>query len=270
MSAPPRTLAIAAIFRNENPYLVEWLEFHRLVGVEHFFLYDNDGGAEARALLAPYLEAGIVTRHPWTHLDGTRHDRPTRLGARDKNHLAFAHAARHHRSECAWLLKIDLDEFLVPLDGDSLAPLLARFDRARVRGIQVPRINFGHSGHRARPPGLVIESYLLREAAVSDHKDIANTDFLSDNRFVNSAHRWGYRWLAGGRLVRPREVASLRIHHYYTKSLEESLRRQNMMRTRPTSEAEWEAQNAQLNAVRDETMLRFAKALHERVARPAR
>ena len=28
-------LAIAAIFRNEAPYLREWIEFHRLVGVEH-------------------------------------------------------------------------------------------------------------------------------------------------------------------------------------------------------------------------------------------
>ena len=262
-------LAITAIFRNENPYLVEWLEFHRLVGVEHFFLYDNDGGEEARALLAPYVDGGLVTHHPWTHLDGTRHDRPTRFGGRDKNHLAFAHAARHHRRECAWLLKIDLDEFLVPLAGDTVAPLLDRYDRGSVRGLQVPRINFGHSGHRTRPKGLVIESYLMREAEVSDHKDIANTAFLSDNRFVSSAHRWGYRWLAGGRLLRPREVVGLRIHHYYTKSLEESLRRQNMMRTRPGSEAAWEQQNAHLNAVRDETMLRFAAALRERIGRAA-
>jgi hypothetical protein len=258
-------LVIAAIFKNENPYLREWLEYHRLVGVDHFYLYDNDCGEEALALLAPYESAGLVTRHPWIHYDGTKHDRPTRFGGQDKNHLAFNHAARHHRRECEWLMKIDVDEFLVPLEGDAIPPLLARYDRRRIKGIQVPRINFGHSGHRDRPKGLVIESYLEREAAVSDHKDIANTDFLTDNDWMNSAHRWGYRWLSGGRLVRPRDVQGMRVHHYYTKSLEESRSRQNMMRTRPVTEAEWERQNAHLNAVHDETMLRFAAEVRRRV-----
>lgn len=261
-------LVIAAIFKNENAYLREWLEFHRLVGVDHFYLYDNDCGDEARALLAPYERAGIVTRHDWVHLDGTRHDRPTRFGGRDKNHLAFGHAARHHRHECEWMLKIDIDEFLVPLDGASVLPELARHDRRRVRGIQVPRINFGHSGHDAKPSGLVIENYLRREARISDHKDIANTRFLSNNDWMNSAHRWGYRWWYGGRLVRPAAITGLRIHHYYTKSWEESQRRQNMMRTRPGTRADFETQNAHLNEVGDDTMLRFVDGLRDRMRAP--
>lgn len=260
-------LVIAAIFKNENPYLREWIEFHRLVGVDHFYLYDNDCGVEARALLAPYEAAGVVTRHDWTHLDGTRHDRPTRFGGRDKNHMAFNHAARHHRDASQWMLKIDIDEFLVPLQGDAIPPLLERYDRSRIKGIQVPRINFGHSGHEKRPPGLVVESYLMREAEVSDHKDIANTRFLSDNDHMNSAHRWAYRLGARGRLVRPRDVHDMRIHHYYTKSLEESQQRQNMMRTRPNSKEEWEKQNAHLNEVHDDTMLHFAAELRDRLDR---
>ena len=35
-------LAVCAIYRNEAPYLREWIEFHRLVGVERFFLYNNE------------------------------------------------------------------------------------------------------------------------------------------------------------------------------------------------------------------------------------
>ena len=38
---PPIYLAICAIFRDEAPFLDEWIAFHRLMGVEHFFLYDN-------------------------------------------------------------------------------------------------------------------------------------------------------------------------------------------------------------------------------------
>jgi len=34
-------LAVTAIYRWEADYLREWVAFHRLVGVERFFLYDN-------------------------------------------------------------------------------------------------------------------------------------------------------------------------------------------------------------------------------------
>ena len=53
-------LSIAAIYRNEAPYLREWIEFHKLVGVERFFLYNNESTDDHRAVLAPYVEAGIV------------------------------------------------------------------------------------------------------------------------------------------------------------------------------------------------------------------
>ena len=33
-------LSICAVYRDEGPYLREWIEFHRLVGVERFYLYD--------------------------------------------------------------------------------------------------------------------------------------------------------------------------------------------------------------------------------------
>lgn len=258
-------LAIAAIFKNENPYLLEWIEFHRLVGVEHFYLYDNDGGDSARALLAPYEAEGLVTRHNWTHLDGTRHDRPTHFGGRDKNHMAFGHAAKHHRTECAWLLKIDIDEFLLPREGSTIPPLLESFDPSRVKGIRIPRVDFGHSGHRERPKGLVIENYLERESRPSDYKELANARFLNDNRWMNSAHHWSYRLSSRAKRVNADEVNSMWVYHYYTKSLAESMQRQNMMRTRPTSVDQWEAQNAELNAVHDESMLRFGPEVERRL-----
>ncbi|VFM99178.1 MAG: Glycosyltransferase family 92 [Candidatus Kentron sp. G] len=34
-------LVFATNFKDENTYLREWLEYHLLVGVEHFYLYDQ-------------------------------------------------------------------------------------------------------------------------------------------------------------------------------------------------------------------------------------
>ncbi len=260
-------LVIAAIFRRENPYLREWLEFHRLVGVDHFYLYDDDGGAETRALLKPYVESGLVTLHPWTHLDGTRHDRKTRFHGRDKNHMAFGHAAKNYRHRFDWIMKIDLDEFLVPLKGESIPALLEQYDRRRIKGIRIPRINFGDCGHRTKPEGLVIESYTRREAEPSDHKDLGNNAFLHSNSFTNNAHSWGYWWFKRGRVVREREVHDMRVHHYYTKSFEEYLKRQNTPGTRPISEEGFRAKNAGRNDVLDERLLRFVPEVRRRLAR---
>ena len=55
-SDPEHFLAFTSIFKNENTYLGEWLEYHRIVGVDHFYLYDDDGSPEARELLQPYIE----------------------------------------------------------------------------------------------------------------------------------------------------------------------------------------------------------------------
>src|SRR5580704_3496716 len=36
-------LAICAIVKNEHDYLLEWIAYHRVVGVDHFLIYNNSG-----------------------------------------------------------------------------------------------------------------------------------------------------------------------------------------------------------------------------------
>ena len=52
---PPKKyfLGVAAIIKNEKPYLKEWLEYHRLQGVEHFYLCDNGSTDGTAAYLEP-------------------------------------------------------------------------------------------------------------------------------------------------------------------------------------------------------------------------
>ena len=49
-------LTITAIFKNEGHYLKEWLDYHLLAGVEHFYLYNNDSTDNYKEVLAPYIE----------------------------------------------------------------------------------------------------------------------------------------------------------------------------------------------------------------------
>ena len=97
-------LAIQAMFLNEARYLREWIEFHRLVGVERFFLYDHestDGGAE---LLAPYVEEGIVVLHDW----------PVHPGLLEANQDCI----ERHCDDARWVAFMDIDEFLFSPTGD--------------------------------------------------------------------------------------------------------------------------------------------------------
>src|SRR5262245_23964419 len=65
-SAPHKyQLTICAIFKNEKKYLKEWIEYHRLIGVDHFYLYNNNSSDHPLELLLPYIKTGIVTVIAW-------------------------------------------------------------------------------------------------------------------------------------------------------------------------------------------------------------
>ncbi len=257
-------LVFSTNFKAENLYMREWLEYHLLVGVDHFYLYDQDGGEEAKIILKPYEDSGLVTRHQWTRYDGTKYDGPTRFYQTNKNHLAFAHCAQHYGNQVCWIMKIDVDEFLYPPRGEeNVVSCLKSFDRARIKGIRIPRFNFGNNDHMTRPDKLVTESYTRREAKASNYKEMANSKFLSNNKFCNSAHRWHYKLFKPGRFILAEDVNGLRINHYYTKSLEEYQLRQNISCGRGRDEACFLERNRGCNAVDDTGMLRFVPKIKQ-------
>lgn len=53
-------LTFVAIVKDEGPYLIEWIEYHQFLGVDHFLIYDNGSSASTKELLRPYVETGVV------------------------------------------------------------------------------------------------------------------------------------------------------------------------------------------------------------------
>jgi Glycosyltransferase family 92 len=62
--------SICAIFRNEAPYLREWIEFHKLIGAQRFFLYDNGSIDASGAVLAPCASRGEAMIMEWPQQPG--------------------------------------------------------------------------------------------------------------------------------------------------------------------------------------------------------
>ena len=222
-------LAAVVIVKDEGPYLREWLEFHRLVGVQHVYLYDNGSSDGTEQVLSEFIRAGYVTRIPWSTF--VRDGSPQRL--------AYAHAISNFGPAWRWMALIDADEFLFPTEADNLTSVLPRFEH--FPSLAVYWRTFGFSGHEKYPPGLVIENFTMRspfppepgvKRSLLKFKSLvdpsrANAVVSShvvklENGFVGAYTENGTLVSADGDADRDRmEHAAngqLRINHYYTKT----------------------------------------------------
>ena len=206
-------LAACSIYLNEAPNLLEWLEFHRLVGVERFFLYDNGSTDEHLELLAPYIENEIVTLHEW---------QPSPPRQRE----VYDDCLRRHRDDARWIAFLDIDEFLFSPAGTNVAELLREYERWP--GVGVNWAMFSHSGYRTRPEGLVIDRYRLRDTA--DTGLIKSIVDPARTVHCDSAHWFTYdfglpvdenHWPITEPQTKSTSFDLLRINHYASRSEEE-------------------------------------------------
>ena len=212
-------VSILAILKNEVPYLEEWLCHHMAIGVDHFFLYDNDSSDDLHHLLKPYADHGIVTTVYF----------PMRGLQRDANN----HAVRFFGATTEWLAYVDIDEFLVPERDEQVGTVMSRFPNASQ--VLVSRREICYSGHRTPPAGLVTENFRM---VSEDVPRMGSTAILAkpivrpertyrvgihyavtiDDATVNTAGVFIEE--EANNIVAP-SYANLQMNHYYTKSYEE-------------------------------------------------
>jgi Glycosyltransferase family 92 len=210
-SRPPINLAVCAIFRDEARYLAEWVTFHRLQGVERFWLYDNLSQDDWRAALAPELASGIVTVTRWP-------DEPGQLSA-------YADCLERHRYDVRWLAFIDVDEFLFSPTGQLLPEVLRAYDS--YPGVVVNWRMYGMNGYADAPAGLVTENYLMRARDdYSDNSWVKSIAYPRKARLTHSPHQFDYRGIPVGEdhlpgftsQRKPATAEILRLNHYFAKS----------------------------------------------------
>jgi hypothetical protein len=228
-ASPGFDLAAVAVLKNETSYIEEWLCHHMVVGVQHFFLYDNGSEDDIYEVLRRYINHGVVTIVSF----------PMRGLQRD----AYNHALRFYGGATEWLAYFDIDEFLVPERDETVPQVLSRFPTADQ--VFVSRKEFCFSGHRERPDGLVTESYTLASANVPRvgraevlaksiirpsgvwRMGVHSADTLNGNT-INTA---GEATAEGRPAIERPSFAGLQMNHYYTKSWEEFQRKLNRVNT---------------------------------------
>lgn len=116
---PPRyQLSVCSLFSDETPHLIEWIEYHRLIGVDHFYLYSNGSRDRPYELLKPYVQKGIVSLVEWGLLTRSKIEEagsPLFCWSLGVQVPAYEHAlSLRARKETKWIAFLDIDEFLVP------------------------------------------------------------------------------------------------------------------------------------------------------------
>ena len=213
-------LFVAAIIKNEMDALLEWIAYHRVVGVSGFIIADNGSNDGSRAFLDGLEKLGIVSVLDFPDVEGQKPQLP-----------AYERILRTCSTDIDLLAFIDADEFLVPLDPEQSI--------ASVSAVALNWSNFGSNGELFAEEGLVIERFTQRAPQLFN----ANKNFKSIVRpnsaiHFNNPHHAELRYgryidtLGNDLVLHPKHGSGvseeviwgkMRVNHYVVKSLEEFL-----------------------------------------------
>lgn len=223
-------LGVAAVVKNEAESLLEWIAYHRVIGVENFFIADNDSTDGTGEILEALAEHRLLKCYRF----------PT-PGNGNVQMAAYSMLQRQAIGDCDVVAFIDADEYLLPMDGGtSIIPLIENiFSDSEISALGLNWANFGSGGALFSEDGLIIERFTKHAKlnfGVHHHiKTLVRPEKIES--FANPH----YIHLTSGRYVHttgvdiiphPKHGKGLssdivwneaRINHYATKSLEEFL-----------------------------------------------
>lgn len=166
-------LTLTAICKNEAPYLPEWIEYHKMIGIEKFYIYDNESTDNTKEILKSYIDDGTVEYTYWK--------------GKAQQQIAYKDSIKKHKYKTKWMAFVDIDEFIVPISKENIPEIIKELN-PKV-GLSIHWLIYGDNGHKTKTDGLVIERFTKH----------SKKDFHR-NRLVKS-------------IVNPRLVFKMRAHN---------------------------------------------------------
>jgi hypothetical protein len=125
LSSKKHNLSICSIFNNEAKFLKEWIEYHKLVGVDHFYLYNLSSSDRYMTAIKPYMKEGLITLIHWPDLSKNIKNESVRIMSTQIP--AYENAIRVKAcKETNWLVFVEINEFLVPPEHCDLKEILEK------------------------------------------------------------------------------------------------------------------------------------------------
>ncbi len=224
VDCPPVYLSIVSIAKNEGPYIKEWIEYHKLVGVERFYFYDNESTDNTREVLEPYIQDGTVI---YNYIKGKCLQVP-----------AYIDAIVKYKNQTRWMAIIDLDEYIVPTEKDNIPDFLKDYEKYPAVGLNW--VMFDSNGHKTKPiseGGLVTANY-TRVMKNYDCRTNCHIKSIVDPKKVIAIYNPHYAEyeknqyavnenfeVIYGVFTNSHSSQKIRINHYHSKSKEEYIQK---------------------------------------------
>lgn len=228
-------LGLAAIVKNEGRYLIEWLVHHRAVGVEHFYIANNESTDDTAQRLEALSQILPIT---WFNV-------PTSTANETGAQLpAYETIMRRYGGEVDWMAFLDADEYLWPeTHPDSIVRLIEDMQQAHpdIGALALNWATYGSSRLVNEEDRLVTERF--QHHAHQQHpvnhqfKSIIRPEAFAGFTCPHNSHlKPGYRYLhADGSEKRPCFIdgqsnsshsgdvcwTRFRVNHYVIKSYAE-------------------------------------------------
>ena len=153
---PRYEICLATQIKPSTDLLPDWLDYHRRLGADFVYVFDNHAVEDVSALLAHRHDVEVLY-WPW-----------------EKSQIqAFTYSLYAMRARCEWLFLMDTDEYvMVGLDGSdrlskrALPPLkeyVREKEKAGYAQVKFHWLLMKNSGYEERPDKPVPEAYVHRE-----------------------------------------------------------------------------------------------------------
>jgi hypothetical protein len=212
-------VVICAVVRNEDPYIDEWIRYHKLLGFTRVLLYDNNQNKSAVLESLPEKYGKFV--------------RVQHFPLKNAYRSAYYQCARPYTHKRIWAAYIDVDEFIVLRRHSNIKDMLVAV-APHGGAVSLNRYSFGSSGQKSYVPEPVLSRFLSRSARLDPYvKTIAYIPHIlrvfPHFTVVKKGHLrvdTAGNELSVGNTNRNGTDEIAVIHHYHAKSYEEFKLRQ--------------------------------------------
>ena len=206
-------LSLCCIIKDESN-LEEFIMYYTLLGVQHFYIYDNESSPSIKDRLNSFFY-----KHYCTIID---------FPGRCQQMNAYNHCINNYGINIEWLIVVDGDEYIVPKIDNTLIEFLKKRENAHAIGINW--VFFGTSFHNHKQSGFLIDKYRHCDSKQDRHvKSIVRPKFIKsiDNPHFATMNDPDLFLDSKGNIItelafNSNETADIiQINHYTFKSLEE-------------------------------------------------
>ena len=198
-------IAVCLLTKNENKYLCEWVEHHLNIGIEHFYIYDNNDDLSASKEILKYFDEKYFTFVPWLSY------------CKSMQIEAYNDCLSSFGADNDWIAFIDTDEFIAC---DNLYATLAKYNQYDY--IKIPWVMHNANGQvyasnepvRKRFARTIdvkgigwefksivqpsrIQHMKIHDAVSVSHNEVYVDDIVLDHYFTRSLEEWVEKIMRG-------------------------------------------------------------------------